>query len=80
MPRCKHRCDELLCPPKRYVELLASKEWCYCILDEGHLLKNPKKGEFCEVLFVLYFTRHKLTLYFDDAALPDASRRVSSAP
>jgi hypothetical protein len=27
------------------VDLLASKEWCFCILDEGHLLKNPKTGE-----------------------------------
>jgi len=27
------------------IELLASKTWCYCILDEGHLLKNPKTGK-----------------------------------
>eukprot|EP00980_Cylindrotheca_fusiformis_P004037 scaffold880_cov132-Cylindrotheca_fusiformis.AAC.33 len=24
------------------VEKLAKMKWCYCILDEGHLLKNPK--------------------------------------
>jgi hypothetical protein len=27
------------------IELLSNKKWNYCILDEGHLLKNPKTGE-----------------------------------
>jgi TATA-binding protein-associated factor len=26
------------------IELLSSTNWCYCILDEGHLLRNPKTG------------------------------------
>lgn len=26
------------------IELLCPRHWYYCILDEGHLLKNPKTG------------------------------------
>jgi TATA-binding protein-associated factor len=26
------------------IELLESEDWCYCVLDEGHLMKNPKTG------------------------------------
>jgi hypothetical protein len=26
------------------IYLLSMQHWCYCILDEGHLLKNPKTG------------------------------------
>lgn len=27
------------------VDYLETERWCYCILDEGHLLKNPKTGK-----------------------------------
>jgi hypothetical protein len=27
------------------IDMLATKVWRYCILDEGHLLKNPKTGK-----------------------------------
>ena len=27
------------------IDRLESVKWCYCILDEGHLMKNPKTGE-----------------------------------
>ena len=29
------------------VDLLEGTIWEYCILDEGHLLKNPKTGGYC---------------------------------
>jgi TATA-binding protein-associated factor len=28
------------------IEYLEKQQWCYCILDEGHLLKNPKTGKY----------------------------------
>lgn len=27
------------------IDYLGSEKWCYCVLDEGHLLKNPKTGK-----------------------------------
>ena len=27
------------------VDYLECEKWCYCVLDEGHLLKNPKTGK-----------------------------------
>lgn len=27
------------------IDYLDGEEWCYCVLDEGHLLKNPKTGK-----------------------------------
>lgn len=30
------------------IDLLETVVWDYCILDEGHLLKNPKTSEFCD--------------------------------
>lgn len=27
------------------IDFLANEKWCYCVLDEGHLLKNPKTGK-----------------------------------
>jgi TATA-binding protein-associated factor len=30
------------------IDYLQNKEWTCCILDEGHLLKNPKTGEFAK--------------------------------
>ena len=30
---------------RQEVGLLTSNLWTYCVLDEGHLLKNPKTGE-----------------------------------
>lgn len=30
---------------RREVKALSKMNWLYCILDEGHLLKNPKTGE-----------------------------------
>jgi TATA-binding protein-associated factor len=35
------------------IDYLESENWCYCVLDEGHLLKNSKTGE-----FVQNFTKH----------------------
>ena len=26
------------------IDYLECEKWCYCVLDEGHLLKNPKTG------------------------------------
>jgi TATA-binding protein-associated factor len=26
------------------IDYLEREKWCYCVLDEGHLLKNPKTG------------------------------------
>jgi TATA-binding protein-associated factor len=37
------------------VDLLGSEKWCYCVLDEGHLLKNPKTGPY--LISKLYSTR-----------------------
>jgi len=31
------------------IETISSVMWTYCILDEGHLLKNPKTGESTQV-------------------------------
>lgn len=31
------------------IDYLECEKWCYCVLDEGHLLKNPKTGK-CELL------------------------------
>jgi TATA-binding protein-associated factor len=28
------------------IELLSQVDWQFCVLDEGHLLKNPKTGKF----------------------------------
>ena len=30
---------------RREVEILSKREWHQCILDEGHLMKNPKTGK-----------------------------------
>jgi TATA-binding protein-associated factor len=27
------------------IDYLKTEHWCYCVLDEGHLLKNPKTGK-----------------------------------
>lgn len=27
------------------IDYLELEKWCYCVLDEGHLLKNPKTGK-----------------------------------
>ena len=27
------------------IDYLECEKWCYCVLDEGHLLKNPKTGK-----------------------------------
>lgn len=36
---------------RREVKVLSKAQWHYCILDEGHLLKNPKTGKkMCRVL------------------------------
>jgi TATA-binding protein-associated factor len=28
------------------IDYLEKENWCYCVLDEGHLLKNPNTGAF----------------------------------
>jgi TATA-binding protein-associated factor len=45
------------------IELLSSIHWCYCILDEGHLLRNPKTGKnfiFSSEHLIQYLTEIRL--------------------
>jgi len=37
------------------VDLMSAQDWRYCVLDEGHLLKNPKTGKKVEKIFIMMF-------------------------
>ena len=60
------------------VDLLEKTIWDYCILDEGHLLKNPKTGEYWLDGFTyseIYALLIQLKLFL---ATAKASRRLKS--
>jgi TATA-binding protein-associated factor len=40
------------------IDYIEQVHWCYCVLDEGHLLKNPKTGN----LFIAISTELKILL------------------
>ena len=41
------------------IDYLGLENWCFCVLDEGHLLKNPKTGRHC--VYLHYFYRFRLS-------------------
>lgn len=50
---------------RREVKVLSKIEWHYCILDEGHLLKNPKTGTVVDMCCLFYScTFLQLTVVF----------------
>jgi hypothetical protein len=59
------------------IDTLATKVWRYCILDEGHLLKNPKTGT-CVSLVRVILRSHRLIciLFAFTLATARASRRI----
>jgi TATA-binding protein-associated factor len=59
------------------IDTLATKVWRYCILDEGHLLKNPKTGK-CASRVRVTIRSHRLIciLFAFTSATARASRRI----
>lgn len=51
------------------IDILSSVMWTYCILDEGHLLKNPKTGEPLSRILFLAFVRSTLYFHFEISCL-----------
>lgn len=54
------------------IDYLEGEKWCYCVLDEGHLLKNPKTG----TKFLRSMSTEQLTIQF--AATAQAARRIQT--
>jgi TATA-binding protein-associated factor len=46
------------------IDYLEREDWCYCVLDEGHLLKNPKTGMCLISKFVPLIEWRRLLFHF----------------